>query len=411
MDTNLMNETNPTASPSQTTASDADIKAAAFNDMMAPVTNAVPTLTLEPEKQQPPAEKKPEPVPEGNTTAQMQFTPEEQKIIDQFAQQIDLTNSNQILYYGSDSQKKIADFSETALEKVRTNDLGEVGTMISSLTTELKGFSAGEEEQKGFFGLFKKAGNKFETMKANYAKVEVNVDKICDVLEDHKFTLTKDIAMLDNMYQLNIQNFRQLSMYIAAGKKRLEEARTIQLPQLQSKAQTSGLHEDAQAANDFAEFCNRFEKKLYDLELTRTVSLQMAPQIRLVQNNDTMMVEKINSTLVNTIPLWKNQMVLSLGIANSQQAIKAQRAVTDVTNELLKKNSEMLKMNTIAVAEESERGIVDIETLQKTNSDLIETLDSVKQIQEEGSQKRHAAEAELTRIENELKTKLLEFRG
>lgn len=411
MDTNLMNETNPTASPSQTTASDADIKAAAFNDMMAPVTNAVPTLTLEPEKQQPPAEKKPEPVPEGNTTAQMQFTPEEQKIIDQFAQQIDLTNSNQILYYGSDSQKKIADFSETALEKVRTNDLGEVGTMISSLTTELKGFSAVEEEQKGFFGLFKKAGNKFETMKANYAKVEVNVDKICDVLEDHKFTLTKDIAMLDNMYQLNIQNFRQLSMYIAAGKKRLEEARTIQLPQLQSKAQTSGLHEDAQAANDFAEFCNRFEKKLYDLELTRTVSLQMAPQIRLVQNNDTMMVEKINSTLVNTIPLWKNQMVLSLGIANSQQAIKAQRTVTDVTNELLKKNSEMLKMNTIAVAEESERGIVDIETLQKTNSDLIETLDSVKQIQEEGSQKRHAAEAELTRIENELKTKLLEFRG
>ena len=248
-------------------------------------------------------------------------------------------------------------------------------------------------------------------MKANYAKVEVNVDKICDVLEDHKFTLTRDIAMLDNMYQLNIQNFRQLSMYIAAGKKKLEEARTVQLAQLQAKAQSTGLHEDAQAANDFAEFCNRFEKKLYDLELTRTVSLQMAPQIRLVQNNDTMMVEKINSTLVNTIPLWKNQMVLSLGIANSQQAIKAQRAVTDVTNELLKKNSEMLKMNTVAVAQESERGIVDIETLQKTNADLIETLDSVRQIQEEGSQKRHAAEAELTRIENELKNKLLEFRG
>ena len=411
MDNNLTNDINTSAAPAQTTVSDADITAAAFNDMMAPLTNAAPTLTLEPAPQQPAEETKPEPVAEGNTTAQMQFTPEEQQVIDQFAQQIDLTNSNQILYYGSDSQKKIADFSENALAKVRTNDLGEVGSMISSLTAELKNFSADEEGSKGFFGLFKKAGNKFEVMKANYAKVEVNVDKICDVLEDHKFTLTRDIAMLDNMYQLNIQNFRQLSMYIAAGKKKLEEARTVQLAQLQAKAQSTGLHEDAQAANDFAEFCNRFEKKLYDLELTRTVSLQMAPQIRLVQNNDTMMVEKINSTLVNTIPLWKNQMVLSLGIANSQQAIKAQRAVTDVTNELLKKNSEMLKMNTVAVAQESERGIVDIETLQKTNADLIETLDSVRQIQEEGSQKRHAAEAELTRIENELKNKLLEFRG
>ena len=411
MDNNLTNDINTSTAPAQTTVSDADITAAAFNDMMAPLTNAAPTLTLEPAPQQPAEETKPEPVAEGNTTAQMQFTPEEQQVIDQFAQQIDLTNSNQILYYGSDSQKKIADFSENALAKVRTNDLGEVGSMISSLTAELKNFSADEEGSKGFFGLFKKAGNKFEVMKANYAKVEVNVDKICDVLEDHKFTLTRDIAMLDNMYQLNIQNFRQLSMYIAAGKKKLEEARTVQLVQLQAKAQSTGLHEDAQAANDFAEFCNRFEKKLYDLELTRTVSLQMAPQIRLVQNNDTMMVEKINSTLVNTIPLWKNQMVLSLGIANSQQAIKAQRAVTDVTNELLRKNSEMLKMNTVAVAQESERGIVDIETLQKTNADLIETLDSVRQIQEEGSQKRHAAEAELTRIENELKNKLLEFRG
>lgn len=411
MDNNLTNDINTSTAPTQTTVSDADITAAAFNDMMAPLTNAAPTLTLEPAPQQPAEETKPEPVAEGNTTAQMQFTPEEQQVIDQFAQQIDLTNSNQILYYGSDSQKKIADFSENALAKVRTNDLGEVGSMISSLTAELKNFSADEEGSKGFFGLFKKAGNKFEVMKANYAKVEVNVDKICDVLEDHKFTLTRDIAMLDNMYQLNIQNFRQLSMYIAAGKKKLEEARTVQLAQLQAKAQSTGLHEDAQAANDFAEFCNRFEKKLYDLELTRTVSLQMAPQIRLVQNNDTMMVEKINSTLVNTIPLWKNQMVLSLGIANSQQAIKAQRAVTDVTNELLRKNSEMLKMNTVAVAQESERGIVDIETLQKTNADLIETLDSVRQIQEEGSQKRHAAEAELTRIENELKNKLLEFRG
>ena len=411
MDNNLINDIDPSAAPSQSSVSDADIKAAALNDMMAPLTNVAPTLTLDPAPQQPAEEKKPDPTPEGNTTAQMQFTPEEQKVIDEFAKQIDLTNSNQILYYGSESQKKIADFSESALEKVRTNDLGEVGDMISSLTAELKNFSADEEEPKGFFGLFKKAGNKFDTMKANYAKVEVNVDKITDILEDHKFTLTKDIAMLDNMYQLNIQNFRQLSMYIAAGKKRLEEARTVQLAELQAKAQASGLHEDAQAANDFAEFCNRFEKKLYDLELTRTVSLQMAPQIRLVQNNDTLMVEKINTTIVNTIPLWKNQMVLSLDIANSQRAIKAQQEVTNVTNELLKKNAEMLKMNTVAVAQESERGIVDIETLQQTNASLIETLDSVRKIQEEGAEKRHAAEAELTRIENELKEKLLEFRG
>ena len=411
MDNDLMNSMNPSASPSRAASSDADITAAALNDMMSPITNAAPTLTLDPVPQQPAEEAKPEPVPAGNTTAQMQFTPEEQKIIDEFAKQIDLTNSNQILYYGSDSQKKIADFSESALDKVRTNDLGEVGGMISSLTAELQNFSADGEEPKGFFGLFKKAGNKFDIMKANYAKVEVNVDKICDILEDHKFTLTKDIAMLDNMYQLNLQNFRQLSMYIAAGKKKLEEARTVQLAELRAKANASGLQEDAQAVNDLAQFCDRFEKKLYDLELTRTVSMQMAPQIRLVQNNDTMMVEKINTTIVNTIPLWKNQMVLSLGIANSQRAIQAQREVTNVTNELLKKNAEMLKMNTITVAQESERGIVDIETLQQTNASLIETLDSVRQIQEEGAQKRHAAEAELTRIENELKAKLLELRG
>lgn len=407
MDNDFMNANTMSAAASD----DETLKAAAMSDLMSPVSGSAPVLTLEPEAAGKPEAAASAPVAEGNTTADMQFTPEEQKIIDQFAQQIDLSNSSQILYYGSDSQKKIADFSETALQKVRTNDLGEVGSMISGLTVELSRFSAGEEESKGLFGLFKKAGNKFETMKANYAKVEVNVDKICDVLEDHRFTLTKDITMLDNMYQLNIQNFRQLSMYIAAGKKKLNEARTVELPALQAKAKASGLQEDAQAANDFAEFCNRFEKKLYDLELTRTVSMQMAPQIRLVQNNDTMMVEKINTTLVNTIPLWKNQMVLSLGIANSQQAIKAQRAVTDVTNDLLKKNADMLKINTIAVAEESERGIVDIETLQQTNASLIETLDSVRRIQEEGAQKRHAAEAELTRIEGELKAKLLEFRG
>jgi uncharacterized protein YaaN involved in tellurite resistance len=340
----------------------------------------------------------------------MHFSPEEQKIIDEFAAKIDLSNSNQILHYGSDAQQKIASFSESALEKVRTKDLGEVGDMISDLVVELKGFDA-SGDSKGFLGLFKKAGNKVESLKANYAKAEVNVDKICDVLEDHKFTLTKDVAMFDNMYDLNTQNFRQLSMYIAAGKKKLSEARSTELPALQAKAQESGLHEDAQAANDFAEFCNRFEKKLYDLELTREVSLQMAPQIRLLQNNDTLMVEKINTTLVNTIPLWKNQMVLALGLVHSEEAMKANRAVTDVTNDLLRKNAEKLKTSTVAIAKESERGIIDIETLQKTNADLIETLDSVRKIQEEGSQKRHAAEAELTRMENQLKEKLLEFKG
>ena len=383
--------------------------------MTPPSAQAVPVLTLEPVTSQPPAAvqeapARPADTPAGNTTAQMQFSPEEQKIIDQFAAQIDLTNSNQVLYYGSDSQQKIASFSETALEKVRTKDLGQVGDMITDLVVELKNFDA-EEESKGFLGLFKKAGNKVESMKAKYAKAEVNVDKIVEVLEDHKFTLSKDIAMLDGMYALNIENFRQLSMYIAAGKQKLEYAKSTELPALQEKARQSGLHEDAQAANDFAEFCNRFEKKLYDLELTREVSLQMAPQIRLIQNNDTMMVEKIQTTIVNTIPLWKNQMVLALGLAHSEEAMKANRAVTDMTNDLLKKNAETLKMSTIAIAKESERGIIDIETLQQTNSALIETLDSVRQIQEEGSQKRHAAEAELTRIENELKAKLLEFKG
>ncbi|MGN1349440.1 MAG: toxic anion resistance protein [Anaerovoracaceae bacterium] len=383
--------------------------------MTPPSAQAVPVLTLEPVTNQPPAAvqeapARPVDTPAGNTTAEMQFSPEEQKIIEEFAAKIDLTNSNQILYYGSDSQQKIAAFSETALEKVRTKDLGQVGDMITDLVVELQNFDTAEES-KGFLGLFKKAGNKVEAMKAKYAKAEVNVDKIVDVLEDHKFTLSKDIAMLDNMYALNIENFRQLSMYIAAGKQKLAYAQNTELPALQEKARQSGLHEDAQAANDFAEFCNRFEKKLYDLELTREVSLQMAPQIRLIQNNDTMMVEKIQTTIVNTIPLWKNQMVLALGLAHSEEAMKANRAVTDVTNDLLKKNAETLKMSTIAIAKESERGIIDIETLQQTNNALIETLDSVRKIQEEGSQKRHEAEAELTRIENELKSKLLEFKG
>jgi len=370
----------------------------------------VPVLTLDPVMEQPPAEVKKQPVAEGNTTAEMQFTPEEQKIINDFAGQIDITNSSQILNYGSESQHKIAAFSEIALEKVRTKDLGPVGDMLSDLVVQLRGFDA-VEESKGLRGLFKKASNRIEVMKTNYAKAEVNVDKVVDILEDHKFTLTKDVAMLDNMYQLNIQNFRQLSMYIAAGKLKLERARKEELPALQRKAEATGLHEDAQAANDFAEFCNRFEKKLYDLELTRAVSLQMAPQIRLIQNNDTMMVEKINTTIVNTIPLWKNQMVLALGLAHSEEAMKANRAVTDLTNDLLRKNAETLKTSTIAIAKESERGVIDIETLQQTNASLIETLDSVRQIQEEGSQKRHAAEAELARLENELKSKLLEFKG
>jgi uncharacterized protein YaaN involved in tellurite resistance len=390
---------------------DNNLKNETMTDMMSAPAADIPVLTLDPTVSQPPAAAASEvPTAEGNTTADMHFSPEEQKIIDEFAAKIDLSNSNQILHYGSDAQQKIASFSESALEKVRTKDLGEVGDMISDLVVELKGFDA-SGDSKGFLGLFKKAGNKVESLKANYAKAEVNVDKICDVLEDHKFTLTKDVAMFDNMYDLNTQNFRQLSMYIAAGKKKLSEARSTELPALQAKAQESGLHEDAQAANDFAEFCNRFEKKLYDLELTREVSLQMAPQIRLLQNNDTLMVEKINTTLVNTIPLWKNQMVLALGLVHSEEAMKANRAVTDVTNDLLRKNAEKLKTSTVAIAKESERGIIDIETLQKTNADLIETLDSVRKIQEEGSQKRHAAEAELTRMENQLKEKLLEFKG
>jgi uncharacterized protein YaaN involved in tellurite resistance len=334
---------------------DNNLKNETMTDMMSAPAADIPVLTLDPTVSQPPAAAASEvPTAEGNTTADMHFSPEEQKIIDEFAAKIDLSNSNQILHYGSDAQQKIASFSESALEKVRTKDLGEVGDMISDLVVELKGFDA-SGDSKGFLGLFKKAGNKVESLKANYAKAEVNVDKICDVLEDHKFTLTKDVAMFDNMYDLNTQNFRQLSMYIAAGKQKLSEARSTELPALQAKAQESGLHEDAQAANDFAEFCNRFEKKLYDLELTREVSLQMAPQIRLLQNNDTLMVEKINTTLVNTIPLWKNQMVLALGLVHSEEAMKANRAVTDVTNDLLRKNAEKLKTSTVAIAKESER--------------------------------------------------------
>lgn len=337
------------------------------------------------------------------------LTPEEKKMVADFAAKIDLRSSNAILQYGAGAQKKIADFSESALENVKTKDLGEVGDMLAGVVTELKSFDE-EEEEKGIFGFFKKGGNKLANMKAKYDKAEVNVNKICDALEGHQIQLMKDIAMLDKMYELNTTYFKELSMYIAAGKKKLQDVAATELPELEAKAARSGLPEDAQAVNDLDALCNRFEKKIHDLELTRTISLQMAPQIRLVQSNDTVMSEKIQSTLVNTIPLWKSQMVLAIGVENSSRAAKAQREVTDMTNELLRKNAEKLKLATVETAKESERGIVDIETLKATNESLISTLDEVMKIQQEGKEKRRTAEAELNRIENELKQKLLEIR-
>ncbi len=336
------------------------------------------------------------------------LTPEEQKMVDDFAQKIDVSNSNMVLQYGSAAQKKIAGFSESALNSVRTKDLGEVGDMITNLITELKGFDAVEEE-KGFMGFFKKTGNKLNIMKTRYEKAEVNVDKIGHMLEGHQIQLMKDVAMLDKMYELNLAYFKELSMYILAGKKKLEEVRATKLPELMDRAKATGLPEDAQRANDFATMCDRFEKKLHDLELTRMISIQMAPQIRLIQNNDSMMADKIQSSLVNTIPLWKSQMVLALGLAHSQQAMAAQREVTNMTNELLRKNAETLKMGTIETAKESERGIVDIETLKVTNQTLISTLDEVVRIQNEGREKRRVAEQELRVIEGELKQKLLDI--
>lgn len=338
------------------------------------------------------------------------LTPEERKMVDDFASKIELNNSNMILQFGAGAQKKMADFSETALNNVQSKDLGEIGTMLSSVVTELKTFEE-EEEEKGILGFFKKSSNKITAMKAKYAKAEVNVNRICQVLEGHQVQLLKDIAMLDKMYDMNKVYFKELSMYILAGKKKLNKAMTEELPALQEKARQSGLPEDAQAANDFASLCNRFEKKLHDLELTRMVSIQMAPQIRLVQGNDTMMSEKIQSTLVNTIPLWKSQMVLALGIHHSEQAAKAQREVTDMTNELLRKNAQTLKLATVETAKESERGIVDIETLKITNESLISTLDEVMRIQTEGREKRKQAELELRDIENQLKNKLLQVRN
>ena len=333
---------------------------------------------------------------------------EEKKMVESFAAQIDLHNSGAILQYGVGTQKKMADFSEKALENVRTKDMGEVGDMIAGLVTELKSFDA-EEESKGLFGLFKKSENRLNALKAKYNKVETNVNDIVKVLEGHQIQLLKDVEVLDRMYAMNLSYFKELSMYILAGKKKLMEIRNTQLKELQNKATLSGLPEDAQAAKDLANLCDRFEKKIYDLELTRTVSVQTAPQIRMVQQSDTVMAEKIQSTIVNTIPLWKNQMVIAIGVEHSTQAARAQREVTDMTNALLKKNADALKVATIESAKEAERGIVDMETLKHTNQTLISTLDEVLKIQTEGKEKRRVAEAELADMENQLKGKLLEM--
>ena len=349
-------------------------------------------------------EQAPEAGPDINT-----LTPEEQRVVHEFAEKIDISDSNQVLQYGAGAQKNIADFSEAALASVRTKDLGEVGGMISNLVVELKGFNA-DEERKGFLGLFKKAGRSIEELKARYDKANVNVDKISHQLQDHQVTLMKDVAVLDKMYDKNLDYYKQLTMYILAGKEKLEKERATTLVELRQRAEATGLAEDAQKANDYEAMCLRFEKKLHDLELTRMVSIQMAPQIRLLQNNDTLMSEKIQTSLVNTIPLWKSQMVLALGITHSQQAMEAQKAVTDMTNELLRKNAEKLKIATVETAKESERAVVDIETLKHTNEQLISTLDEVMQIQADGRVKRQNAEIELRRIEGELKQKLLEVR-
>ena len=338
-----------------------------------------------------------------------QLSPEEQKVVTEFSKQINIMDTNAILSYGAASQKHISDFSDSALQAVRTKDLGEVGDMLSDLVVELKGFNFDEKEKKGIFGIRRKVKNQIENLKADYAKAEVNVDKITEMLEKHQITLMKDTAMLDKMYEKNQGYFKELTMYILAGKQKLEECKNETLPALQKKAQETGLPEDAQAANDYSNMINRFEKKIYDLELTRMISVQMAPQIRMIQNNDSLLVEKIQTSIVNTIPLWKSQMVLALGLYHSQQAMEAQREVTNMTNTLLKKNAEMLKTGSIEVAKESERGIVDIETLAQTNKMLIDTLEEVQQIQKDGSIKRRAAEDELGRIEGELKQKLLDL--
>lgn len=367
-----------------------------------------PSLTLEPDLGE--FAKKEEVIPQKQLQKEEVpvLTPEEQKMVNDFATKIDIENTNQILQYGAGTQKKMADFSDTALENVKTQDLGEIGELISNVVGELKDFDVQEEGK--FFGFFRKQTSKIENLKNKYDKAQANVEKITDSLQQHQVRLMKDSAMLDKMYEQNLNYFKELTMYILAGKKKLEETRNGKLAEMKNKAALSGLPEDAQAARDLDEKCSRFEKKLHDLELTRTIAMQTAPQIRLIQNNDTVMVEKIQTTIVNTIPLWKSQMVLALGIAHSAEAAQAQRQVTDITNELLRKNAETLHMATVETAKESERGIVDLETLQKTNADLIQTLDDVMRIQMEGRQKRQAAEMEMHRMEEELKRKLLEIR-
>ena len=369
--------------------------------------DAAPTLTLDPAADEKviAESKKATPVQVEDTP----LSPEEQKMVNDFAEKIDITNSQMVLQYGAASQKKLSDFSETALSRVKTKDMGETGELITNLISELQGFDATTEQPKGIFGFFKKTSNSIEQLKTRYDSADKNVERIKAQLEDHQVTLMKDITMLDKMYELNLVYFKELTMYILAGKKKLAEVRANDLKAAQEKAQRTQLPEDAQAARDLADLCDRFEKKLYDLELTRNVSIQMGPQIRLIQSNDTMMAEKIQTTIVNTIPLWKNQMVLALGIAHSQQAMHAERAVTDATNELLKKNAATLKQGTIEIAKESERGIVDIETLQQTNKQLIETLDELNKIRADGKAKRANAEQELGRIEGELRQKMLEI--
>ena len=369
--------------------------------------NTVPSLTLEPELE-------PASVPAANeekevAVAEPALTAEEQQMVDAFAAKIDVENTAQILQYGAGTQKKMADFSDAALANVRTQDLGEVGDLITSVVGELQGFDS--EEEKGFLGFFRKQANKLENMKNKYAKAEVNVEKIGTALQQHQIRLLKDSALLDKMYAQNLAYFKELTMYILAGKKKLQEVRDGKLKELETAAQRTGLAEDAQAARDLSDKCNRFEKKIHDLELTRMISIQTAPQIRMIQNNDNVMVEKIQTTLMNTIPLWKNQMVLALGIAHSTEAAEAQRQVNDVTNALLKQNAEKLHMASVETAKESERGIVDIETLKKTNADLIQTLDDVMKIQADGRVKRQAAEAEMAKMENDLKAKLLQIRN
>lgn len=378
----------------------------------AEVLESTPTLTFESFQEQEASmvqEKKEEIVPQVKEMAEIQLTEEEKKMVQEFSEKIDLKNSALILQYGAGAQKKIADFSETALDNVRTKDLGEVGDLLAGVVTELKEFDA--QETKGFLGLFKKAGNSIESMKAKYGKAEANVNAMVEVLEGHQVQLLKDTAMLDKMYEINKNYFKELNMYIIAGKQKMEEVANKELPALMEKAARTGLAEDAQEVNDTKAMLDRFEKKIHDLELTKAISLQMAPQIRLIQNNDTVMAEKIQSTLVNTIPLWKSQMVLALGMNRSVEAAKAQQAVTEVTNELLRKNAAVLQQSTIETAKASEKSIVDVETLAETNQMLISTLDEVLKIQTEGKEKRKLAEIELNRIENDLKSRLLEMRG